>query len=53
MNEEKLIALVQTYPELWDMSHPCYHNQERKDILWDEIAEKNFEGKTGKMNKHN
>lgn len=48
MNEENLILLVQKYPELWDMSNQLYHNQERKDNLWEEIASENFAGKTGK-----
>ena len=46
MDEEKLILIVHGYPKLWDMSSGNYHDQQRKDALWEEIAQSNFEGKT-------
>lgn len=33
-----LISLVQNYPELYNMRHPDYFNNIRRDNCWEEIA---------------
>uniref|UniRef100_A0A034WGL2 MADF domain-containing protein n=1 Tax=Bactrocera dorsalis TaxID=27457 RepID=A0A034WGL2_BACDO len=38
MDDEKLIALVETRNELFDKSSPYYKLQSRKDALWNEIG---------------
>lgn len=35
---EKLIATVQQYPILYDVSHPEYKNIRKKDKVWDGIG---------------
>jgi hypothetical protein len=38
MDEEKLIYLVSTNADLYDVSSPHYSNQERKQYIWKDIA---------------
>jgi hypothetical protein len=38
MDEEKLIYLVSTHADLYDVSSPHYSNQERKQYIWKDIA---------------
>lgn len=40
MDDETFILLVQSYKELYDISNPNYHNQLRRDNIWEEIEEK-------------
>lgn len=40
IDEEQLIRLVQEHPALYDMCHVSYHNHLRRDIIWEEIADK-------------
>ncbi|KAF5296751.1 hypothetical protein FQR65_LT19796 [Abscondita terminalis] len=37
--EEKLILIVQSYKELYDPSDGNYHNQTRRQNVWEEIGE--------------
>lgn len=40
MNNEKLIEFVREYPELYDMSHNKYSDNNRKEVIWAKIGEK-------------
>ncbi|XP_019867851.2 DNA ligase 1 [Aethina tumida] len=40
IDEEQLIRLVREHPALYDMCHVSYHNHLRRDIIWEEIADK-------------
>ncbi|XP_041977535.1 uncharacterized protein LOC121731913 [Aricia agestis] len=40
MGDDILISLVERYEELYNLKHRHYHNQKRRDIIWDEIGTK-------------
>lgn len=40
MDDESFILIVQNYKELYDVSDQNYHNQMRRDNIWEEIGEK-------------
>lgn len=39
MNDDVLISLVERYEELYNLKHQHYHNQLRRDNIWDEIGQ--------------
>ncbi|CAG5034405.1 unnamed protein product [Parnassius apollo] len=39
MDEMALISFVQQYEELYNLRHPHYMNQQRRDNIWEEIGE--------------
>ena len=39
MDDESFISIVQSYKELYDFSDHKYHNQARRDNIWEEIGE--------------
>ncbi|KAF6216077.1 hypothetical protein GE061_000415 [Apolygus lucorum] len=39
MPEEALVLAVEAYPNLYDLSHPSYHDNLVKENSWEEIAE--------------
>ena len=34
----RLLDIIQQYPEVYDLAHPCYKNKDFRDQAWDEIA---------------
>jgi hypothetical protein len=38
MEYATLISLVQNYEEIYNLKHPGYGNQQRRDNIWEEIA---------------
>lgn len=41
-----LITIVQEYEELYNLKHPNYSNQQRRDNIWEEIGNRlNLTGK--------
>lgn len=38
LDEEKLISLINGYPELYDLQNEHYMNSTRKNNIWKEIA---------------
>ncbi|CAG4959316.1 unnamed protein product [Parnassius apollo] len=38
MDAAQLIAVVQEYEELYNLRHPFYSNQQRRDNIWEEIG---------------
>lgn len=39
MDAITLILLVEQYEELYNLQHPLYMNQQRRDNVWEEIGE--------------
>lgn len=39
MNEELLLSLVKEYKELYDPSNARYHDEQRRNNIWQEIGE--------------
>lgn len=48
MDDEKLIALIRRYEELYNTHHKNYANHEKKDACWKHISKEL--GLSGKMN---
>lgn len=40
MDDETFILIIQSYKEIYDIGDPNYHNQLRRDNIWEEIEEK-------------
>lgn len=40
MDIARLIAIVQEYEELYNLNHPHYLNQQRRDNIWEEIGKR-------------
>jgi hypothetical protein len=38
MDSGQLIVIVQEYEELYNLRHPDYSNQQRRDNIWEEIG---------------
>lgn len=38
MDVARLITIVQEYEELYNLKHPNYSNQQRRDNIWEEIG---------------
>jgi len=47
MDIARLITIVQEYEELYNLKHPHYSNQQRRDNIWDEIGKRL--NQTGKL----
>lgn len=47
MDASRLIAIVQEYEEIYNLKHPNYSNQQRRDNIWEEIG--NRLNQTGKF----